>query len=244
MRATPFAMAEDWFPRLKKAIKDDGRPHREISRAAGLGINYVGQMLDKDQPPKLATLEKLLHALGGKAAATVREGMATTLGPGMERLNTGRPTFAGITQAGLWRAVDDDFNQDTEVDIPAIVQRDPRYPKLRQYVYRNEGHSMNAAGIEDGMWIVAVDAGDFIDQVRDIESGNFVVVERTRFQGAERELTVKEIRYYRDRYELHPRSHDKAYTPIIVPHNDAPEDETEVRVVGLVLGAYRDLLSL
>lgn len=102
---------------------------------------------------------------------------------------------------------------------------------------------MNKAGIEDGAWIVAVDAGDYIDQVGDIVSGSYVVVERTRFQGSERELTVKEIRYYRDRYELHPNSTDASYRPIVVQHDEAPDDETQVRIVGLVLGAYRDLMS-
>lgn len=234
-------MQDDWFSRLKTAIADDGRPYREISRAAGLGQNYIQQMLDKDQPPKVATLDKILFALGQDAATKVRG--PETLGPAIALAETGQPVYAGVTQAGLWRAVDEYFNQDEQVDIPPVVRRDSRFPKLRQYVYRNEGLSMNKAGIDDGAWIVAVDAGDYLDQVGDIESGSYVVAERTRFQGSERELTVKEIRYYRDRYELHPNSTDSRYRPIIVPHNEAPDDGTEVRVVGLVLGAYRDLMS-
>lgn len=65
-------MAEEWFEELKAAISEDGRPFREISAAANLGANYVQQMIKKDQPPKLATLDQLLEALGPTASRRVR----------------------------------------------------------------------------------------------------------------------------------------------------------------------------
>ena len=152
----------------------------------------------------------------------------------------GIPKFAGFVQAGGWLAVDEYFNQDT-YEVPEFVLRQPQYTKVRQYAYQARGDSLDLVGIHDGEWIVAADAGDYIDQYGDLESGDLVVVERTRYQGAERELTVKEIRYYRDRYELHPRSSNTAHKPIIVPHNQSPTDETEVRVLGVVLTAYKTL---
>jgi hypothetical protein len=38
-------MNEDWFPRLVDAIRADGRSMRDISAAAGLGANFIQQML-------------------------------------------------------------------------------------------------------------------------------------------------------------------------------------------------------
>jgi transcriptional regulator with XRE-family HTH domain len=63
---------DNWFGELRAAIDADGRALREISVAAGLGPNYVQQMLKKEQPPKLATLDKLLEVLDAGAAERVR----------------------------------------------------------------------------------------------------------------------------------------------------------------------------
>jgi len=99
---------------------------------------------------------------------------------------------------------------------------------------------MDAVGILDGMWVVAASFMDFTETFGDPENGSLVIVQRTRYQGAERELTVKEIRYYREHYELHPRSTDPSYKPIIVPHDHkANGDALEVQIVGVVLAATR-----
>lgn len=167
-------------------------------------------------------------------------GSSSTLSLPISRPVDGIPKFAGFVQAGGWLAVDEYFNQDT-YQVPEIVVRQPQYNKVRQFAYQVRGDSVDLAGIHDGEWIVAADAADYIDQYGDLESGDLVVVERTRYQGAERELTVKEIRYYRDRYELHPHSSNPAHKPIIVAHDEHPNDETEVRIVAVVLIAYKTL---
>lgn len=167
-------------------------------------------------------------------------GNSSSVSPPVSRPLDGLPKFAGFVQAGGWLAVDEYFNQDT-YEVPEFVLRQPQYNKVRQYAYQARGDSLDLAGIHDGEWIVAADAADYIDQYGDLESGDLVVVERTRFQGAERELTVKEIRYYRDRFELHPRSSNTTHKPIVVPHNDHPDDETEVKILGVVLTAYKTL---
>ena len=149
-----------------------------------------------------------------------------------------KPQFAGYVQAGKFLAVDEYFNQDV-VEIPDDVTRRGEYIKVRQYAYQVRGDSLNAAGIEDGSWIVAADASDFIDIYGDIGSGTLVVVERTRSQGAERELTVKEIRFYRDRYELHPKSTNPEHLPIVVPHDHTADDGTEVKIIGVLLSATK-----
>lgn len=154
---------------------------------------------------------------------------------------TGAPlTYAGIVKAGAFRAVDEYFNQD-EVAVPAFVQAHPRFQRARQFTWQVEGSSMDEAGIENGMWVVGADYGDYLDNYGEIESGQYVVVERARHQGSERELTVKEIRFYRDRYELIPHSSDPSHVPIVVKNDtEVDGDNVTVRILAKVLAAYRD----
>lgn len=172
----------------------------------------------------------------GSDAAPSDDGLGPPIAVGTEA-----PSFAGIAQAGLFRPVDEYFNQDESWEMPAGLVRYPGYPRLRQYTWLSQGNSMVEAGIHDGQWIVGADAGDYVDQVGDIESGDLVVVERTRYQGSERELTVKEIHYFRDRYELRPRSSDPQFETIVVPHDHNGHDDFEVKIVGVVLTAFTDL---
>lgn len=163
----------------------------------------------------------------------------STLGPALT-LGDAKPVFGGFVQAGKFLPVDEYFQQDV-YEVPEFVLRQPAYSKVRQYSYQVRGDSLDAVGITDGMWIVAADASDFIDSYGEVESGEFVVVERTTHQGAERELTVKEIRFYRDRYELLPRSHNPEHKVIVVPHDKGEHDDgIEVKIVGVLLTAYMD----
>lgn len=197
--------------------------------------------------PRIATLQGLARALKTSVAYLVD-------GEGPEHLdgNTvlsaariphdGRMLpYAGKVQAGAFVATDDYFNQDIE-EVPNHVKPDPAFAKVRQYAWRSYGDSMNEAGILDGMWVVGADASDYVDTYGDIKTEDLVVVERTKHQGAERELTVKQIHYFRDRYELRPVSSNPDHDPIVVKHNhDVDGDGLEVRVIGVVLTAYANL---
>lgn len=57
-------MDDKWFDRLLDAVRHDGRDMKTISAAAGLGENYVQQMLKDRKKPKINTLVRLLKALG------------------------------------------------------------------------------------------------------------------------------------------------------------------------------------
>jgi len=144
-------------------------------------------------------------------------------------------------QAGAFLAVDEYFNQDPE-SVPDYVLMVPQYNRVRQYVWRSLGDSMDEAGIGDGMWVVGADASDYIDTYGDIVTGDLVVVERSRHQNAERELTVKEVHFFRDRYELRPVSSNPQHKPIVVPHDHGADgDGIEVKIIGVVLTAYANL---
>lgn len=213
------------------------------ARAASLRVSRNPDLIRSvtrfgdDANPKRETLQLIATALE-VSYQWLTLGTESTLEPG-ELPADAVPDFGGFIQAGSWLAVDEYFQQDN-YEVPEFVLRHPRYAKVRQYAYLVRGDSMNAVGIEDGMWVIAADASEFIDRYRETESGDMVVVERTRAQGAERELTIKEIRFYRDRYELLPRSTNPVHRPIVVPLDREADDGIEIKLIGVVLTAHRD----
>lgn len=71
-------MKPGWIDRLKMAIAADGRSSRAISTAAGLGTNFVQQMLKNGKEPGMDHLIRLLSALGDDAALYVMTGLRAT----------------------------------------------------------------------------------------------------------------------------------------------------------------------
>lgn len=60
----PWAgMDNSWQTRLQEAVVKDGRKPRKIALDAGLGPNYVEQVLKPDKDPRLAQLVKLCAEL-------------------------------------------------------------------------------------------------------------------------------------------------------------------------------------
>ena len=64
------AMREGWLQRVRAAIEEDGRSLRTISEAAGLGPNYVSEML-RGKEPGVDKLVRLAQALGVSASYLV-----------------------------------------------------------------------------------------------------------------------------------------------------------------------------
>ena len=58
------AMDTNWFPRLLEVIAADPRSKRQLSKDAGLGDNYVQQMIKNGKQPGAENLQSLLDALG------------------------------------------------------------------------------------------------------------------------------------------------------------------------------------
>jgi SOS-response transcriptional repressor LexA len=229
-------------------------PSAASEKAMGDGkrdaIRKIYDKAKKNEPfsPRMDTIRALAKVLRTTASWLTDEvgpeelpdGNGHLEGPGVPH-DGPKPTYAGNVQAGMFRAVDEYFNQDPE-DVPDYVLMVPKYNRVRQYVWRSLGDSMDEAGILDGMWVVGADAADYIDTYGDIVTGDLVVVERVRYQGSERELTVKEVHFFRDRYELRPVSSNKDHTPIVVQHDHSVNgDDEEVKIIGVVLTAYANL---
>lgn len=228
--------------RLQELLDKKNLKPAPLAKQLGLGESFVRDILrGKAKSPRADGLAALADALGTTSDYLLGNDESGALaGPAI--LRQGEPLkFAGVVQAGAFLAVDEHFNQDPE-EVPHYVLPDASIsPKVRQYAWRARGDSMNEAGILDGMWVVAADAGDYTDLIQDIETGDLVVVERSRAQGGEREVTVKEVHFFRNRYELRPVSSNTEYQPIIVENDKSPADDTEVKIIGVVLTAYANL---
>ncbi|GAA2887868.1 SOS-response transcriptional repressor LexA [Aminobacter niigataensis] len=142
--------------------------------------------------------------------------------------------YAGIAQAGVF--VDINLHSNHEPQAVAISP-DPRYRRARQYVWQVLGDSMNKAGILDGMFAVGVDYLDFVEHYRPIATGDIVVVERMRFDGQERERTIKRYWEEPNGIALMPESTNLHHKPILIPKNGIVEGE-EIRIIAYVTGSY------
>lgn len=121
--------------------------------------------------------------------------------------------YGGIVEAGTFRS-DDGLNQD---DTYRYIQMAPdrRYPLDSQFAFQVIGDSMEKAGIVDGMWVLAVDIYTW-ERLHGLpRDGALVIVARTRDGHPERELTVKRLRIFMDRYELQPESGNPTHKPIV-----------------------------
>ncbi|SIS98249.1 helix-turn-helix domain-containing protein [Paracoccus saliphilus] len=68
-------MNKGWFDRLVLAIEADDRGMRELSRLAGVGPNYVQQMIKNHKEPGADRLARILDVLGKKNALYILTGI-------------------------------------------------------------------------------------------------------------------------------------------------------------------------
>lgn len=56
-------MTDDWLGRIGGAIERDGRSKRAISKAAGLGVNFVTELLKGEKTPGIDSIARLCAEL-------------------------------------------------------------------------------------------------------------------------------------------------------------------------------------
>lgn len=154
----------------------------------------------------------------------------------------GQLPYGGTVAAGEWLTVDE-FNQDLgDHEVPIWVPRHPLYSQLQQIAWRVAGDSMDLAGIIDGEWIVGASYADYVDKIGELDNGNYVVVERSRYGGSERELTVKEVQFARRGMRLIPRSSNAKHKEFFIDLDEEADPDVEtVRILGVVLSVVRDM---
>jgi phage repressor protein C with HTH and peptisase S24 domain len=166
-----MAPADDWFTRLKEEITADGRSNKVLSLAAGLGQNYVQQMIAKDQPPKIPTLEKLLVVLGADAARRVRPDSAAA--SEVREANISLPSMPLKDVPVLGTAAGGDYAKGAFQLTPDAVDYVRRPPGLMNakeiYALYVEGSSM-VPRFEPGELI-------YVNPNRPVRPGDYVVIQ-------------------------------------------------------------------
>lgn len=137
-------------------------------------------------------------------------------------------------QAGAWLAVDDLSQVEPQL-YPAA--RDGRYPTADQWLAQVLGDSVNQLGIFEGDLVHLVDAIDIGYSPR---TNDIVQVERLRFGGGMRELTLKQVEVTPDGVLLWPRSNNPRWRePLALRDGVDDEEDIDVRVRALVLASIR-----
>lgn len=136
-------------------------------------------------------------------------------------------------QAGAWLMADDTSQVEPRRHPFA---RDPRFPHADQWLSEVFGDSVDRLGIFDGDLVHCV---DFEGAGIALQTGQIVEIERSRFGGQERELSIKQVELTPTGPLLWPRSANPRWqTPLsMVP--EAGNDEVTVRVRGLVVQSIR-----
>lgn len=135
-------------------------------------------------------------------------------------------------QAGAWLMADDS-SQLAPRRHP--FARDPRFPHADQWLSEVFGDSVDRIGIFDGDLVHCV---DFASAGVALRTDQIVEVERVRFGGQERELSIKQVELTPHGPLLWPRSHNPRWqTPLSM--TEGANEDVEVRIRGLVIQSIR-----
>lgn len=177
---------------------------------------------------EVADLERERNILtGGGQPATVTEIRSWAASTS----NTTLPIRDRV-QAGAWLMADD-----TSQVTPRrhSFARDPRFPHADQWLSEVFGDSVDRLGIFDGDLVHCV---SFEGSGVGLQTGQIVEVERMRFGGSERELSIKQVELTASGPLLWPRSSNPRWqAPLSM--TEGANDEVEVRIRGLIVQSIR-----
>lgn len=136
-------------------------------------------------------------------------------------------------QAGAWLMADD-TSQAEPKQYP--FARDPRFPYADQWLSEVIGDSVDRLGIFEGDLVHCV---DFEGAGIGLQSGQIVEIERLRFGGSERELSIKQVELTANGPLLWPRSSNPRWQAPLSMTDGAEDDEVLVRIRGLIVQSIR-----
>jgi SOS-response transcriptional repressor LexA len=214
--------------------KETGLSYSKWSREAGLNVNYLTQyMKNEAQTMSLSVLEALLAYINKSPLEFLgqdTDGLYT-----LEKAETKAVPVIGEVQAGVWTEALQ-FEDEAQDFAPVDQALLDKWNFKNLYGLRVVGDSMNKVFMEGGIVFIAS------AYEADINSGDYVVVQRIR--GGEYEATVKRMVIDEDAKVayLQPESTNPKYTPIQIPWphigNSFPvvgQDIDRIEVVGKVV---------
>lgn len=222
--------------RLKRLSAETGIAASAASMRAGLGKDYIrdifrGKVMRPSAEHLRTLAEKGFGRSGGYLLMTESqepEGLAET---GKPMLDAEYLEFGGILEAGNFREIDAAPGDRKILRLPL-----PGYALARQRAWEVRGDSMDQLDIREGMYVHAADRETFEDYYRNLRDRDVVIVERLEADNSRHELTAKEMLIYEDRTELHPRSSNAKWQPIVLQRG---QKNHNVRIVAIVLEAFK-----
>lgn len=216
---------------IERRLEQLGMSANAASIAAGLPRDAIRDILNgKSQNPRADTVMKIARALRvdpsylllGSREAPVRDGPRSE-----EVILPVRYTVA----AGAWREELDYVDTSPAFHSVPPAKGLEHFPQWLESV---DGDSMDKV-IPAGSMVHVVDtiAMHYVPS-----DGDVVVVERSRYQGALRERSLKQLELGRDgQLWLMPRSHNKRWRDPLPLQSSQGEDDVVVQIVGLVVRA-------
>lgn len=224
----------------------------EASRAADVAVQSWRRYEWGERNLTLDKITRIAEALGATSEELLEEQRRIVGGGGAEvhvpaAIATARAFPPQVTagsapaelpirdriQAGAWLQAED-LDQSAPRTFP--VARDPRFSNAPQWLSEVVGDSMNAVPIFEGDLVHCVDAvaiGYFP------KTGDLVEVERLRFGGQERELTLKRVEVTDQGVRLWPQSTNPRWSEPLEFTEGATEEGVEVRIRALVVSSIR-----
>jgi transcriptional regulator with XRE-family HTH domain len=218
---------------LKRVERESGLSLNELAGRVSVSHTTLTRPVnnpDYKYTPKFAVLQRIALATGIPLPDELTT--ADRKQPIEPRLGT--LPVRGVVAAGMWQAME--AVQDETLGFAPMVET-PRFAGIRQWAELVRGASMNRT-YRDGDFLHVVDAVEI--SYRPIV-GNDVIVERRQHQGGTVERTCKRIAAgLKGSMVLVGDSTVETWNQ---PLPMAGSADTEVAIVGLVIGSYRSSLS-
>lgn len=225
--------------RIQQRLEEVGISARAASLQVGASPDLLRNLFNhKSRTLRSDYIIKLARVL--QVSESWLLGTSDEMGP-HEAFNEDAPNFglphAGLVKAGLFQP-QNDLDQTADLRRVAIAP-DPRFPARDQAVFDVVGDSMSGppARIMEGMKVHTVSRSAWERRFADLPDGSIVVVARSRDGLPERELTLKRLRYFKDRWELRPESSNPVHTPLVFPLNPPQDQPVQVEILAVVLAA-------
>jgi transcriptional regulator with XRE-family HTH domain len=226
--------------RITEARAAAGLSQGGLAKRVGVTRGAVGQWETGTTEPNDSNLRRIAIETGSSY-----EWLATGRGEyGGPAYTSGPIPFGGVVEAGVFRAIELEKWESRITLFRPLTS----YAEVQQYAWEVRGDSMDLAGINDGMWLIAAKADEFREHYGPIKINSTVIVQRLREGGTERELSVKQYGFpggvkQPDRRELHPHSTNKAHKSYIIPTAVAEKADiaspSDIQIIGVVLAAIR-----
>lgn len=220
--------------RLRALLQERRITPRALSNEIGDNPYIVRDILNaKSKNPRSDTLSKIADALGVPLSEFVDETAPALLPPNELKIVPRYLEVRYRAKAGQWYEMDGD---EPPPYFDGAVAPKPKYAAWPQWLEYVDGDSVNLK-IQPGQFAHVVDAREMGYAPK---TGDWVVVERHRDQGAIRERTIKQVEV-RDggAVLLWPRSTNPKWQEPVKMRDGAREGEdVEAFIVGLVVGSY------